>query len=47
MSKEILTFGDNEIEKQKIHRYKNPTFLEYLDVDKMLLSNKISLDKKN
>ena len=26
MAKEIITFGDFEIEKHKFHRYKNPIF---------------------
>ena len=26
MGKEIITFGDIEIEKHKLHRYKNPFF---------------------
>ena len=24
MGKEIITFGENEIQKRKFHRYKNP-----------------------
>ena len=47
MTKEILTFGDNEIEKHNIHCYENPTFLEYMNIDKILVSNKISFGKRN
>ena len=41
MGKEILTFGNNEIEKNKI-----PIFLGEVDIEKLLVSNKISFDKK-
>ena len=38
MGKEVLTFGYNEIEKQKFHCYKNPIYLEDVDDDKTLIS---------
>ena len=41
MGKEILTFGNNEIEKNK-----TPIFLGEVDIEKLLVSNKISFDKK-
>ena len=41
MSKEILTFGNNEIEKDKAL-----IFLGEVDIEKLLVSNKISFDKK-
>ena len=47
MGKEILTFGDIEIEKHKFHRYKSPTFLEDVGIDNILVSNKVSLGEKN
>ena len=40
MGKEILTFGDIEIEKNKF--YRNKTSIFWGDIDKVLVSNKIS-----
>ena len=36
----MLTFGDIETEKHKFHCYKNPIFLEDVDIDKVLVSKK-------
>ena len=41
MGKEILTFGNSEIEKNKA-----PIFWGEVDIEKLLVSNKISFDKK-
>ena len=43
----MLTFGDIEIEKQKIYRYKTPIFLKDVDIEKVLVSKKISSREKN
>ena len=37
MSKEIITFGDIEIEKHKFNRYKNQLFLNDVDIDNILM----------
>ena len=48
MSKEILTFGDIEIEKKKkIYCHMTPIFLKDIDIEKVLVSNKISFGEKN
>ena len=47
MDKEIITFGDYEIEEQKFHRYKSPIFLGDVDNGNILVSNKISSVEKN
>ena len=47
MGKEILTFGDIEIEKDKFYHHKCPIFLKDVNIDKVLVSNKISSGKKN
>ena len=47
MGKEILAFGNIEIEKSQIFRHKIPIFLEDLDTEKVLVSNKISFGEKN
>ena len=46
MGKEILAFGEIEIEKNKFCRHKGPTFLKDVDIEKVLLSNKISSGEK-
>ena len=45
MGKEISTFSDNEIEKKEKNFH--PILLKYVDIEKVLVSNKISLVKKN
>ena len=40
MGKELLTFGDIEIEKD--NGYKSPVFLEDVDFEKVSVSSKIS-----
>ena len=47
MGKEILTFGNIEIEKSKFYRSKTPIFLKDVDIEKVLVSNKISFGEKN
>ena len=42
MGKEILTFCDIEIEKNKFYRHKTPIFIKDVDIEKVLASNKIS-----
>ena len=47
MCKEIITFGDIEIEKNKFYRYKTPILLGDVDIEKVLVSNKTSFGEKN
>ena len=47
MGKKILTFGNIEIEKNKFYRHKTPIFLVDLDIEKVLVSKKISFGEKN
>ena len=42
MGKELLTFGDIEIKKTKFYCDKTLIFLEHIDIEKVLASNKIS-----
>ena len=42
-----MLFDDIEIEKHKFYHYKSPIFLEYVDINKVLVSNKISFNEKN
>ena len=46
MEKEIIRFGNIDIEKQKFDHY-NSYFLEDIDIDNVLVSNKISSGEKN
>ena len=41
MFEEILTFGKIETEKNKFHRYRSPIYLEDIDIENVLVSNKI------
>ena len=45
MGKEILTFDDIEIQTNKFYRHKRPVPLRDIDIEKALLSNKISSGK--
>ena len=47
MRKEILIFGDIEIENDKFYCYKSPIFAADVDIDIELVSNKISFGEKN
>ena len=47
MDKEILTFGHIEIGKNKCYHYNSPVPLRDVDVEKVLVYNKISLGKEN
>ena len=47
MGKKILTFDDIEIERNKFYHHKGPTFLEDADIEKQLISNKISFGEKS
>ena len=47
MGKEILTFGDIENEKNKFYGHKSPVLLRGVDIEKVLVSNKISFGEIN
>ena len=47
MGREILTFDNIEIEKNKFYRNKAPIFLRNLDIEEVLVSHKISSGEKN
>ena len=46
MGKEILTFGNTEIEKNKFYHHKSPVPLRDVDIEKVLVSNKIYFGEK-
>ena len=46
MGKEVLTFGDIDIEKDKFYCHRSPTFLKNIDIDEVLVPEKISSVEK-
>ena len=46
MEKTIIKFGDIEIEKQKFHQHKKPISIKDIDINKIIISNKVSFGKK-
>ena len=46
METTIIKFGDTEIEKHKFHQRKQPILINNVDINKTLVSNKISFRKK-
>ena len=47
MGKEILTFSNTGIENNQLQHHKAPIFLVDVNIEKVLVSNKISFAKKN
>ena len=46
MDKKIIKFDDTEIEKYKLHQYRITISTGNIDFNKIVVSNKISFDKK-
>ena len=46
MEKTIIKFGDIEIKKQKFNQNENPISIKNTDIDKIVISNKLSFHKK-
>ena len=47
MEKTILNFGDIEIKKQKFDQHKRPISIENIDINKIVVSNKVSFGKND
>ena len=45
MEKAIIKFDDTEIEKHKFHQYKKPSSIKNIDINKMVVSDKVSFGK--
>ena len=43
----IIKFDRNEIEKYTFQQYKSPISIDNVDINKIVVSNKVSLAKKN
>ena len=46
MDKTIIKFGYIEIEKQKFHQHKSPISINNININKIVVSNKVSSSKK-
>ena len=42
----IIKFGDIEIQKQKLHQHKRPISIKNIDINKIVVSNKVSFGRK-
>ena len=47
MENKIIKFNDNEIKKYRFHQHKSPILMDNIDINKSVVSNKISFGKKN
>ena len=46
MEKTIIKFGDIEIERQKFYQHRRPISIKNIDINKTVVSNKVSFDIK-
>ena len=46
MEKIIIKFGDIEVKKERFHQHKRPILLKYMDINEIVVSNKIFLVKE-
>ena len=46
MEKAIIKFDDIKIPKQKFHQHKRPITIKNVDIDKIVVSNKVPFGKK-
>ena len=42
MDKKIMKFDDTEIEKYKFHQHGSPIYIDNVDINKIVVSNKLS-----
>ena len=47
MERKIKNFDSNEIEKYKFHQHKNPFLIDIIDINKLVVSNKVAFGKKD
>ena len=46
MQKTVIKPGDIEMQKQKFHQHKGPISIKNVDINKIVVSNKVSFSKK-
>ena len=42
-----IKFDDNEIEKDKFHQHKSPILINKIDINKIVVSNKVTVGKQD
>ena len=47
LDKKIIKFDDTEIEKYKLHQYKSTISIDNIDINKKVVSYKVSFGKKD
>ena len=47
MNKKIIRFDDTEIEKHKFHQHKSSFLIDNIDINNIVVSNKVSFGKKD
>ena len=47
MDWKVVKFGDTEIEKQKFYQHKSRILMKNINIDKIVVSNKVSFNKKS
>ena len=47
MDKRIIKIDDTEIEKYKFHQYQSPISINNVDINKIVVSNKVSFNKND
>ena len=47
MNKKLIKFDDTEIEKYKFLQYKRPILINNIDINKIVVSNKVPFGKKD
>ena len=46
MHKKVINFGDTEIVKYKFHQHNSPISINNIDINKIIVSNKVTFGKK-
>ena len=46
IEKMFIKFGNIEIEKQKLHKHERPISIKNIDINRILVPNKVSFGKK-
>ena len=47
MDKRIINFDDTEIEKYNFHQHKSPILINNIDINNIVVSNRVSFGKKD
>ena len=47
MDKKVIKTGDTEIEKNEFHRHKSLILINNIDIEKIVVSSKVSFGKKS